>query len=207
VIANIPPHEWHAELTSFRQVIGRGADADIRIPAKFASVSRAHAAIWFDRSIWLEDLASTAGTLVNGITIKPNKEYELSLADSLWLGGVELNVVADIDDGYVFDPHVVDNENDTRIPTDHELNTDLQKQSAATSLTHAELEVVLWISRGYTTLPELGQKLFRSPHTIRAQLRSIFRKLGIHSRDEVVAWFKRCKLSKELSRRAEKVAR
>jgi DNA-binding CsgD family transcriptional regulator len=206
VIANIPACEWHAELTADRQVMGRSVDADIRIPAKYSSVSRTHAAIWYDRGIWLQDLGSSAGTLINGIAIKPNKEFQLTLADSLWLGGVELNVVAEIHDGYVFDPHVV-GEMDTRIPTDHELEANSQAQEAATSLTHAELEVVLWISRGYTGLPELTEKLFRSPHTIRAQLRSIFRKLGIHSRDEVVAWFQRNKLSKEMNRQAEKVTR
>ncbi len=186
--------------------MGRSLEADIRIPAKYSSVSRAHAAIWYDRGIWLQDLGSSAGTLINGITIKPQKEFQLSLADSLWLGGVELNVVAEIHDGYVFDPHVV-GEMDTRIPTDHEIEANSHSQEAATSLTHAELEVVLWISRGYTGLPELTEKLFRSPHTIRAQLRSIFRKLGIHARDEVVAWFQRNKLSKEMNRQAEKVTR
>lgn len=205
VIANIPASEWHAELTSTRQVVGRGVDTDIRLPAKFTSVSRNHAAIWYDRCIWIQDLGSSAGTLINGISIKPQKEYQLSLADSLWLGGVELNVIAEIPDEYVFEPTGVD-DMDTRIRTDHDVSISLTSQAACTSLTHAELEVVLWISRGYTGLPELAEKLFRSPHTIRAQLRSIFRKLGIHSREEVVAWFQRNKLSKEMSRQAEKTA-
>lgn len=204
IIANIPHTEWHAPVMAGRQVIGRGADADIRISPKYSSVSRAHAAIWWDRSIFIEDLGSTAGTLVNGIRIKQEKEYELALADSLWLGGLELNVVAEIDDGYVFESHVVDETGDTRIPPPE--NDGASAEAAAETLTHAELDVILWISRGYTALPELSEKLFRSPHTVRAQLRSIFRKLGIHSREEVIAWFQRWKLTKEISRQADQTA-
>jgi DNA-binding CsgD family transcriptional regulator len=55
------------------------------------------------------------------------------------------------------------------------------------SLTQAELEVVLWMSRGYTDIEEVAEIQFRSPHTIRTHQKSIFSKLGVHSRDELLS--------------------
>jgi LuxR family maltose regulon positive regulatory protein len=58
-------------------------------------------------------------------------------------------------------------------------------------LSRAELEIVLWMTRGYTTDGEIGKLLYRSPHTVRTQVSSIFNKLGIHSRAELVGWANR----------------
>ena len=58
-------------------------------------------------------------------------------------------------------------------------------------LTAAELEVVLWMYRGYTSDDELGRTLHRSPNTIRTQVGSIFGKLNLHSRTDIVSWLKR----------------
>jgi len=74
--------------------------------------------------------------------------------------------------------------------------------SLADRLTHAELQVILWMSRGLTTPRQLGQRLFRSPNTVRTQLNSIYSKLEIHRRDEVVAWFHRQRLADELDSNA-----
>jgi DNA-binding CsgD family transcriptional regulator len=58
-------------------------------------------------------------------------------------------------------------------------------------LTPAELDIVLWMYRGYTTDDELGRALFRSPHTVRTQVASVFGKLNLHSRTELVTWLQR----------------
>jgi DNA-binding CsgD family transcriptional regulator len=59
------------------------------------------------------------------------------------------------------------------------------------ALTQAELEIVLWVGRGYIDDQDLAEVLYRSPHTVRTHMRNIFHKLSIHSRTELVAWFKR----------------
>ena len=60
------------ELTTGRNVIGRGTDADIRLPD--TGVSRKHVDVVLDNGTAIaEDLGSTNGTLVNGrrITRQP----------------------------------------------------------------------------------------------------------------------------------------
>ena len=53
------------ELTTGRNVIGRGTEADIRLPD--TGVSRKHVDVVLDSgTAWVEDLGSTNGTLVNG---------------------------------------------------------------------------------------------------------------------------------------------
>jgi Protein of unknown function (DUF3662)/FHA domain len=53
------------ELTTGRNVIGRGTEADIRLPD--TGVSRKHVDVVLDGgTAWVEDLGSTNGTLVNG---------------------------------------------------------------------------------------------------------------------------------------------
>ena len=53
------------ELTTGRNVIGRGTEADIRLPD--TGVSRKHVDVVLDGgTAWCEDLGSTNGTLVNG---------------------------------------------------------------------------------------------------------------------------------------------
>ena len=55
----------------------------------------------------------------------------------------------------------------------------------ASSLTGAELRVLPLLST-YLPLPEIGEELFLSPHTIRSHTRSIYRKLGASTRSEAV---------------------
>ena len=62
-------------------------------------------------------------------------------------------------------------------------------------LTAAELDVVRWMSRGITTYDDLSKKLFRSPHTVRTQMRNIFAKLDIHSREELIGWLRKLEIS------------
>ena len=43
------------------------------------------------------------------------------------------------------------------------------------------------MSRGFTDPDEIGEKVYRSPNTIRTHLGTIFNKLGVHSRDQLLS--------------------
>ena len=40
----------------------------------------------------------------------------------------------------------------------------------------------------HLSFPEIGAELFLSPHTVKSQAMSIYRKLGASSRSQAVAW-------------------
>ena len=56
----------------------------------------------------------------------------------------------------------------------------------ASSLTTAELRVLPMLAT-YLSFPEIGAELFLSPHTVKSQAMSIYRKLGASSRSQAVA--------------------
>jgi len=62
-------------------------------------------------------------------------------------------------------------------------------------LSPAELEVVRWVCRGLTSFEEIGRQLFRSPHTVRTQLGSVFKKLNVHSREQLLALLRKCEIA------------
>jgi DNA-binding CsgD family transcriptional regulator len=191
-ITNVSPGIWRATVTGTPQVIGRGSGAEIRIPRGFGSVSREHARMWVDqRGAWIRDLGSTRGTKVNGVTLAAQCNTKLTDGDRIALGTLELNILVPdhMDDNVLFDdgPKSTDSTDDTFKLKSNE-SVDLLAGSPLDDLTNAEREVVLWVSRGCTTPDEIGKRLFRSPHTVRTQLNSIFRKLNVHSRDELLAY-------------------
>jgi len=55
----------------------------------------------------------------------------------------------------------------------------------ASSLTAAELRVLPMLAT-HLSFPEIGAEMFVSPHTVRSQVMSIYRKLGASSRHEAV---------------------
>ncbi|MCV2491230.1 DUF3662 domain-containing protein [Geodermatophilus sp. YIM 151500] len=70
------------ELTTGRNVIGRGTEADIRLPD--TGVSRKHVDVVLEQgTAWAEDLGSTNGTLVNGRRIT---RHALSDGDVIRIG-------------------------------------------------------------------------------------------------------------------------
>jgi ATP/maltotriose-dependent transcriptional regulator MalT len=56
----------------------------------------------------------------------------------------------------------------------------------ASSLTGPELRVLPMLAT-YLSFPEIGAELFLSPHTVKSQVMSIYRKLGASSRSQAVA--------------------
>lgn len=195
VMTNIDPEEWCALVTKEHKLIGRSADAEIPLSPRFRHTSRRHAEIWIDKKkIKFRDLASRAGTSVNGVWLKDHCEVSLAIGDRIQMGGLELELVAQVS----MLAHILA---ETGVGL-HEAaegdETIIQRTTAPLplrfylrELTPAELEVVLWISRGYLDDEELGKKLFRSPNTVRTQVNSIFRKLNVHSRAQIVSFLKR----------------
>ena len=57
--------------------------------------------------------------------------------------------------------------------------------SGASSLTAAELRVLPMLAT-HLSFPEIGAEMFLSPHTVKSQAMSIYRKLGASSRNQAV---------------------
>lgn len=197
LITNTPHDEWYAPLSATPKSIGRSKAMQIRVPKGNPSVSREHAKVWCDRQgAWICDLGSTYGTTVNGVKLMPHRETRITHGDRVLLGTLELTLVDEqelianvlLDDGGMSDSNA-----DTMKMSQA---VDASRQALST-LTNAERDVLLWVSRGYTTPDEIAEQLIRSPHTVRTQLNSIFQKLGVHSRDELVGYILRTQRGKE----------
>ena len=188
-MVNVPLDEWNSAIVRIDQTIGRGRDAGIVVPNRFRAVSRRHAAIWADSKgqVFIRDLGSRCGTHVNGIHLKPQEPYRLEVGDRVNLAGLELQITASV-------PPLTQLVAELNVPRLHD-TWDMEEMDRRVgdearellgNLSNAELEVMLWLCRGYTSLEAVGGKLHRSPHTVRTQLNSIFRKLAVHSRDELI---------------------
>lgn len=87
-------------LNGERIVIGRGGtqgDAKSLDLSHFGAleygVSRVHAAlIYHDRELYVEDLNSTNGTRINGLSIPPNTPYRIRNGDELEFGSLCVSV-------------------------------------------------------------------------------------------------------------------
>jgi len=191
ILTNESVDIWCAAITKHRKVIGRKQSCEIIIPPKFVSVSRRHAEIWGDSDgIQLRDLKSTAGTRINGVSIKANQDTEAVIGDRIMLGILELQIVNDLpvqrqlfaETGVLIDESM-DSVDPSRLsPT--------PPRTLLANLTKAEFAIVLWICRGFYKDEEIGHYLHRSPNTIRTQVNSIFRKLNVHSRTDLVRLIK-----------------
>ncbi|MEQ1826664.1 MAG: FHA domain-containing protein [Pirellula sp.] len=180
VITNCPADEWNAAINRAPAVIGRGTDADIEIPARFSTVSRRHAKVWKDdRFVYFSDLASKSGSSINGVWVKPNTVVEIEHGDRICLGSLELRFICSSTD----DPkamHLIDDQTWPLPQRDVSIKTRLQ------DLSHAELQVLLTMTRGDLDDEEIGRKLHRSPNTVRTQVGSIFKKINVHSRTQLI---------------------
>ena len=189
VMTNMPPQTWLGTLDERRRIIGRGDEADIQVPAEYTHVSRRHAEIWTNADgHWIADLDSTSGTRVNSVPLTPHQEFRLTLGDHIWLGAAELDLVANPE---LSRRRPFPRSDDETIGYG-EAQYGTVKFSGApphyfASLSQTELDVVLWMSRGFTDPDEIAEKLYRSPHTIRTHLGTIFSKLGVHSRDQLLS--------------------
>jgi DNA-binding CsgD family transcriptional regulator len=186
--------EWLAPISTEEQVVGRGEDAQIQLPSRFTTISRRHAKLWEDRhgNFWLKDIGSTFGTALNGVPLKSGDAVQIVLGDRVRLGKIELAIEGPL--------QARDRLSRAGLTDIDETVGGMSGQGAEhgdqlSCLTTCERDVLLWLARGYTALADIGKKLHRSPHTVRTQLASIFRKLDVHSRDELLGKLRRSELA------------
>lgn len=187
ILTNESVDIWCVAITSAKKLIGRKKHCDIVIPPKFYTVSREHASIWGDgNSITLKDNGSTAGTKINGVDIGKKKEAKVVVGDRITLGMLELQVVNNLsvqrqlfaETGVYID--------ESMESVDPALLSPAPPRTLLAPLTNAEFAIVLWICRGYFKDEDIAKQLHRSKNTIRTQVNSIFRKLNVHSRTDLV---------------------
>jgi DNA-binding CsgD family transcriptional regulator len=204
IMTNVDPEDWCAAFSERRKLIGRDHQADI--PVRRARVSRRHAEIWVRApSLGIRDLGSRSGTRINGVWLKANCDTSLAVGDRIWIGGIELEVVGDVpllaqvlaESGVVGERQLESAATATHDPLVTK-STEVPYvvepiRTVLSQLSRAELEILLWMGRGYLDDVELGSKLFRSPNTVRTQVNSIYRKLDVHSRADILGYLKRGK--------------
>ena len=203
VLVNVPATEWCHRIDESRKVIGRARDSQIRLPAHYLQVSRAHAELWCDGSGgWIRDLNSSGGTKVNGVWLHGGRSISIKAGDRLTLCNVHFDLVAEV-------PPLADVLAETGIaaepPSAAETHIKPASPSAAARsslamLSPAELDIVLCMSRGITDDNEIGRLLHRSPHTVRTQVGHILQKLELRSRISIVNWLTK---ASSASRRAD----
>lgn len=190
-LTNEPSEGWHHRIESQPKVIGRAVGANIPVPKRFRSVSRRHAEVWCDkRGCWIRDLGSRVGTRVNLVRIDKLSKAEIVPGDLVRLGDLEIQVVTGfLENDDLGDFGNLDFESDEQTVGFSALST--PQVSPTQPLSPAEVELMLWVSRGVLGDNDLGRLLHRSPNTVRTQVGSILRKLGLHSRGEIVGWLRR----------------
>lgn len=194
MLTNVPASSWAAPILTEPQTIGRSSSNEIIIGAIYNTVSRRHAQIRVDRgTILIQDLKSSGGTRLNGVYLTPERESEVVFGDRIGLAELEMFVVAP--EAKILQQLASGEEALDTLPSESSIilvgrgaNSSSRAHRRLRKLSPAEVQIVCWISRGLTTLEAISAKLFRSPHTIRTQLNSIYRKLHVHSREELLAW-------------------
>lgn len=193
VMTNVDPEDWCVVITELQQTIGRSVEADIPVAQRFPHVSRLHAKVWQDRHfVKIRDLGSLAGTRVNGVWVKDSREATVALGDRIWMGGLELELVDQVSvlAKLLAETQITTNEDSDSSDT-IKITAELPTRYILAGLSQAELEILLWMSRGYVDDAEIAKILHRSPNTIRTQVGSISRKLNVHSRAEIIGWLRR----------------
>nr|UXE45612.1 hypothetical protein Hi04_10k_c5016_00021 [uncultured bacterium] len=190
VIRNVSPSIWRAPILSKSQVVGRLPECDVRIPPQYTNVSRRHALIGArPRGIWIQDIGSSCGTSLNGVPLPRDQESTTVIGDRISLAGLEMHLVSPtsnlFDEDYNSTPED-SGETGLRLLGRDTLTS--YRDQLIKTLSPAELEVVRWICRGKTANDEIGAELFRSPHTVRTQVNSIYKKLAVHSKDELIGF-------------------
>jgi DNA-binding CsgD family transcriptional regulator len=184
-LTNYSIRRWHAAVTRAVQIIGRSHMADILVPREFSSISRAHAKVWVDtKGCWIEDVGSTFGIKLNGIRLQPHVPVNLKFEDRIQLGEVEFQLKAPSTDK--LPSNEPDSEAITRKFDIPDRKTDPPRVDLNV-LSHAELRIVLLMQRGLVSHGDIAREIHRSPNTIRKQMESIFKKLKVHSRHELLA--------------------
>ena len=151
-------------------IIGRTKRAQIVVSD--ATVSRQHARISCGRhGIAVEDLQSSNGTFVNDERIK---ECILKLGDQVSFGGVKCAISSS---PLNFQSH---GEEST-----FQIRREYGDTAEFEPFTPAQLEIIAKVKEGHSEA-EIASQLRKSPHTIHAHLKTIFKLAGVHSRAELI---------------------
>jgi DNA-binding CsgD family transcriptional regulator len=188
LITNVSPNSWCKSVVERRQVIGRAADADMQVPQRFRNVSRRHAEIWSDESgsVWMQDLGSRMGTRINGVPLEPHRAVRVLFGDRVSLGGLLIDLVdslTDLEFGEMSD----DADADRSIFSP---GLAFPPRERFDLLSPAEMEVAMWMCRGFVDDPDIAGKIHRSPNTVRTHVGKILEKLGFCSRAQLVSYLR-----------------
>lgn len=160
-------------VSSESMTVGRDKSCSIRI--KDSTVSRVHAELSCDLEkgcLLVKDLSSSNGTFVNGKRVRGQSRIE---SGRIGFGKVTFDVVpGDFKDSVDISSGVV--------------STATLHPDKSQSLTPTE-QVVLELLLDGLPEREAAQKLFISFHTVHNHVRSIYRKLSVRSRPELMAQF------------------
>jgi len=199
VIVNIPDNEWAAKIEPRRKVMGRSMTCDICTPVSYDSISRRHADVWCERTgVFLNDLGSLGGTRVNGFALQEGEAVRVAAGDEIALADVEFKLTSRVSKLAELLVEAKVKMNLAAVAVSGNSTLKIKSQYGDTlrlllsRLTPSELNVVLWMHRGFTTDAELGRILYCSPNTVRTHVANIFEKLEVHSRTEILTLLKRC---------------
>ena len=136
-----------------------------------ATVSRKHAMIiCTKRDIAIEDLASANGTFVNERRIV---RCVVEVGNCVRFGGISCT----LSQSPICQPAQDNEESTLQIPIGDTMHVE--------SLTVTQQDVVAHLLQGESEA-EIASHLGRSPHTIHTHLKTIFRRLAVHSRAELI---------------------
>jgi DNA-binding CsgD family transcriptional regulator len=133
------------------------------------------------------------------VHLQPSQKFKLAAGDRVWLGGLELEVVGltgGNEEEYIAvqpaqDGDTVELRRQKRTCASTDVVQQSRWQDLMGRLTPTELDIVLWMARGYSDPEDIAAQVNRSKHTIRTHYNNIFHKLGIHSRDELLSMIRR----------------
>ncbi len=205
-MVNVSSEDWSHKIDDARKVVGRSREAKIRVPPQYETISRRHAELWCCPSgIWVQDLNSRGGTRVNGLWLSRGAKTRVLIGDRITFSDVEFHLVEKV--SKLAELLVETEIGCTLIGEENPGSTTINPKRGCAEvvrmtlaeLSPSELDIMLWMYRGYTGDIELSLKLHRSPNTVRTQVASIFDKLGVRSRTDIVTWLKRADAAPQTS--------
>nr|MCR5623977.1 FHA domain-containing protein [Lachnospiraceae bacterium] len=72
-------------------ILGRGKNVDFKL--NHSAISRKHAEFNYkDNKLYIKDLSSSNGIIVNDVLLKKDEEHELTVGDIIKTGGIEMQL-------------------------------------------------------------------------------------------------------------------
>jgi DNA-binding CsgD family transcriptional regulator len=194
LMINVPEDQWSLTVEEDRKLLGCSPEADGVLPCELRGVGEFHAEAWSDRhGTWIRDLGTKTGTKVNAVLLPRMASVRMQPGDLIGLGEVLLEASLGPKRRLRIHPDdLPEEEATTEGPEGVDAGMFRKYRQQAESarlltLTPSEFNIVMFVQRGLVTDAELGDVLGCSPHTVRTHMASIFSKLDVHSRDQLVA--------------------